>query len=161
MNMIHLSTTVFVAWWGATLSTIVFLWDIYKHRTAGPKLRFSLQTGMESINSPRYEGKKLMLANVTNYGDRPTTITNLGYLYFKRRRFFRKPIADKAAIVPNPSPGQPLPFELKPGAVWMGVAIEDGNIREWATTGFLYMMLYHSHNDKPLRRRVVFRSDSR
>jgi hypothetical protein len=155
MNLFLISPTSVVAWWGAILSTIVFMWDIYKHRTAGPKLRFTAQTGMESVNAPRYEGKTLILANVTNYGDRPTTITNLGYLYFKGKRFLRKKAPDKAAIVPNPSTAQPLPFELKPGAVWMGIAIQDPQIEEWATTGILDMMLYHSHNQKPLRRRIV------
>ncbi len=152
-----MSTTALVAWWGAALSTIVFLWDIYKYRTAGPKLRFSVQTGMQSINMPQYEGKRLILAKVTNCGDRPTTITNLGYLYFEKRRFLRKRIPDKAAVVPNPSTVQPLPFELKPGARWSGIAIQDPEIEQWATNGILDMMLYHSHSNKPIRRRVVIR----
>jgi hypothetical protein len=151
------NSTTIVAWWGAILSTIVFLWDIYKHRTAGPRLRFTARPAMKSFNVPMYEGKTLIIANVTNYGDRPTTITNLGYLYFKGRRFLRKRIPDEAAIVPNPSTTQPLPFELKPGVVWMGVAVQDLQVEEWATTGILDMMLYHSHDQKPLRRRVVIR----
>ena len=152
-----MSPTSIVAWWGAILSTIVFLWDIYKHRTAGPRLRFTAQTGMETLNIPMYEGKTVILANVTNFGSRPTTITNLGYLYFAKRRHFRKRIPDKAFVIPNPSTAQPLPFELKPGVVWMGIAIQDPQIEEWATTGILDMMLYHSHDQKPLRRRVIIR----
>jgi len=74
--------TEIVAWWGAVLSSVVFLWDIYKWWTAGQKLRVTVQTGMKSINMPQYDGKTLILVNVANYGDRPTTITNLGYLYF-------------------------------------------------------------------------------
>jgi len=35
-----MSPTSIVAWWGAILSTIVFLWDIYKHRTAGHRKQF-------------------------------------------------------------------------------------------------------------------------
>ena len=110
---------------------------------------------MESVNIPLYEGKPLILANVTNYGDRPTTITNVGYLYFKGRRFLRKKQADKAAVVPNPSLAQPLPFELKPGVVWSGIIIQAPQIVEWATTGILDMVVYHSHTSKPLRQRVV------
>ena len=33
-----------LSWWGAVLATIVFLWDIYKWWTVGPKLRVSVQT---------------------------------------------------------------------------------------------------------------------
>jgi hypothetical protein len=149
--------TKVVAWWGAILSTTVFLWDIYKHKTAGPRLRFTVQTGMQALNMPMYEGRMLIRANVTNYGDRPTTITNLGYLYYEKRRFVRKRVPDKAAIVPNPSIAQPLPFELRPGALWTGIAIQDREIENWAIGGILDMVIYHSHTSKPMRRRVVIR----
>lgn len=128
-----MSSTALIAWWGAILSTGVFAWDIYKYLHAGPKLRFSVQTGMQSINMPQYEGRKLILAKVTNRGDRPTTITNLGYLYFENRPLLPHKIADRAAIVPVPSTAQPLPFELKPGTEWVGMAIQDEEIEKWAT----------------------------
>ncbi len=152
-----MDSTKLVAWWGAILSTVVFLWDIYKHRTAGPRLRFTVQTGMETLNMPMYEGKTVILANVTNLGDRPTTITNLGYLYYEKRKFFRKKKPDKAFVVPSPSSAQQLPFELKPGVLWSGIAIQDSQIEKWATTGILDMILYHSHANKPMRQRVVMR----
>jgi len=90
-----MSPTSIVAWWGAILSTIVFLWDIYKHRTAGPKLRFTVQTGMGTIHMPMYDGKTVMIANVTNYGDRPTTISGLSYVYYENRSLLRKRSHDK------------------------------------------------------------------
>jgi hypothetical protein len=155
-----MSPTSIVAWWGAILSTIVFLWDIYKYRAAGPKLRFTVQTGMEGVNMPMCEGQTLILATVTNFGDRPSTITNVGYLYFKGRRFLRKKHPDKAAVVPSPSIAQPIPFELKPGAVWSGIVIQAPQIEEWATTGILDMLVYHSHTSKPLRQRVVIKKKS-
>jgi len=114
---------------------------------------------MESINMPQYDGQTLIAVNVTNCGDRPTTITNLGYLYFEKRRFHRSKIPDKAAIVPVPSTVQRLPFELKPGALWTGLAVQDSEIEGWATGGTLYMVLYHSHSEKPLRRRVEIRQE--
>jgi hypothetical protein len=152
-----MSPTSIVAWWGAILSTIVFLWDIYKHRTAGPRLRFTIQSGMKSINIPLYEGKTLIHVDVTNLGDRPTTITNVCFLYFKGRRFLRKRIPDRAAIVLDLNRDQPIPFELKPGALWSGVAIQNKEVEEWATTGILDMTLHHSHSSKALRQRVIIR----
>src|SRR5260370_40854096 len=94
-------------------------------------------------------------------GDRPTTLTDLGYLYFAKRRFLRKRTPDRAFVIPSPSDAQPLPFELTPGALWRGIAIQDADIEAWATTGILDMMLYHSHNQKPLRRRVVIKKRKR
>jgi hypothetical protein len=75
--MIVMGSTGIVAWWGAILSTIVFLWDIYKWQTSGPRIRFSVQTNMRTINVSGYKGKTLVSTNVTNYGERPTTLTNL------------------------------------------------------------------------------------
>jgi len=142
--------TEIVAWWGAVLATIVFLWDIYKWWTVGPKLRISVQTGIESI-----KGKPLILVNVSNYGDRPTTITNLRYLYFTNfwKRVRRRP--DKAAIGPKPSDAQRLPFELKQGNLWSGIASQDEQVTTWAKEGLLYCVLYHSHSERPIYRRVV------
>lgn len=145
----------FVAWWGAILATVVLAWDIYKWRTAGPKLRTTVQTGMQSINMPQYDGKTLITVNVSNYGDRPTTITNLGYLYFPNywRRFRHWP--EKAFVIPNPSDTQRLPFELKQGSLWSGIAIQDTEIAKMAKEGLLYCVLHHSHNERPIYRRVV------
>jgi len=146
--------TKLLAWWGAILSTIVFGWDVYKFRSAGPRLRFSIRTGMETIGVPHYEGKALICAEVTNIGDRSTTITNLGYEHFGKGLRFINRKNDKAAVILVPSLAQPLPFELKPGAVWTGLALQD-EIEKWPTTGVLYMVLCHSHSKKPLRRRVI------
>ncbi|MBI3370533.1 MAG: hypothetical protein HY017_02085 [Betaproteobacteria bacterium] len=147
--------TEIVAWWGAILATIVLFWDVYKWRAAGPKLRVSVQSGMESINMLQYDGKTLILVNVSNYGDRPTTFTNLGYLYFTNlwNRIRRRP--DKAAIIPNPSDVHPLPHELKQGSLWSGIAIQDDQVTKWAKEGRLYCVLYHSHSERPIYRRVV------
>lgn len=157
MDAILLNPTKIVAWWGAILSTIVFLWDIYKHKTAGPKLRFTVQANMETVNMPMYDGKTLIIATVTNHGDRPTTITNIGYQYYEGRRFLRKRVPDRGAVIPAPSVVHPLPFELRPGAVWTGIAIQDPEIEKWATNGILDMFLSHSHTDKALRQRVVIK----
>jgi hypothetical protein len=135
----------------------VFAWDIYKYRSAGPKLRFTAQTGMETVNAPFYEGKTLIVANVTNYGDRPTTITTVAFEYFKGSRRWRKKKPVKAAVTLTPSVTQPLPFELKPGVVWTGLIIQNPEIEEWATTGILDMLVYHSHTGKPLRQRIAIK----
>lgn len=54
-----------IAWWGAILSSVVFLWDVYKWHTAGPKIRFSVKSNMETFNMPNYDGKTIIVADVT------------------------------------------------------------------------------------------------
>jgi len=151
-----MSSTAFVAWWGAILSTIVLLWDIYKYRHAGPKLRFSVQTGMET-NVPQYEGKTLILVKVSNSGDRATTITKLGCLYFTKRwrAIIRRTKPDRPSIVLTPSSAEPLPYELKAGGIWTGFIVQEPDVEQRARTGFLYVVLYHSHSKKPIRQRAV------
>jgi hypothetical protein len=151
-----MDTTKLVAWWGAMLSSVVFAWDIWKYRHAGPRLRFEVRAGMETFNMPQYNGETLIVANVTNYGERPTTITNLACFYFEKRwRAIRGMKPDKVSIVVTPSSAQPLPHELKAGAIWTGFAVQEPEIERRAKSGFLYIVLYHSHSKRPIRRRVV------
>lgn len=152
-----MDSTKFVAWWGATLSTVVFLWDIYKYRTSGPRLRFSVQTSV--IMMPSEDKKQYILTEVTNYGDRSTTLTNIGLCHFENpwswSHWRNRPM--KAAVLNNPNPAQPFPCELKPGGVWRGLTEQLPELKEWATRGVLYFNLYHSHRPKPVRKRVQFR----
>ena len=148
--------TNIVAWWGAILSSIVFLWDIYKWRTAGPKLRLRVQTGMEKLNAPEYEGKTLLIIEVVNYGERPTTITNavlVSYSSFLSRLRKRH---DRVFVIPIPSREQPLPFELKPGSIWRGMGVQDRSLEDAARSGCLYCLVAHSHRSAPVRQRVKF-----
>ena len=149
-----------VAWWGAVLSTIVFFWDIFKFLSTGPKLRFSVRTGMKSINVPKLDGKRLMQTEVVNYVERPTTLTNLGHYYYENTWSRLRNRPTKAAVLFELNPAQPLPFELKPGAVWMGLTEQESVIEEWATKGILYVTLWHSHRKKPMWRRVLVQSPS-
>lgn len=149
------SSTVIVAWWGAILSTVIFVWDIYKHVTAGPKLRIAVRPGVVTVNMPEYDGKRLVSVTVTNYGDRPTTLTNLEVQCFKKRWRFRKKIPDHVAFVKVPNTYQQIPCELKPGAVWTGFALQGELLEAWAAEGDLFMVLYHSHSTKPIRQRVI------
>jgi len=154
-----MSSTVFVAWWGAILSTIVLLWDIYKYRHAGPKLRFTVRTGM--IMMPSEDRRTFVFVEASNHGERGTTITNLGLEHFENRLSwvsFRKR-ASNCAVVPSPSSAQPLPFVLESGAIWRGMVEQTAQLEQWATNGTLYTVLYHSHSVKPIRRRVTIRHE--
>ena len=117
-----MNTTKLVAWWGALLSTIVLFWDIYKYRTAGPRLCFRVRGGI--ILVPSDVKRTFVSSEVTNRGDRPTTITNLCVAYFKKPRSLAW-LRNRSTInmvVKNPIGGPPLPFKLEPGNVWLGLA---------------------------------------
>jgi hypothetical protein len=152
-----MSLTTFAAWWGAVLSTGGVLWDIYKYRHSGPKLRFHVRTGMKSIGMPSSNGKRLLQIEVINYGERPTTLTNVTLYYFEKlwslSRLRNRPTT--AAVLLFLAETQPFPCELKAGAIWRGHTEQVPEIEKWATKGVLYCDLHHSHREKPIRRRVV------
>jgi hypothetical protein len=98
--------------YGAVLSTLNY------HR-AGPKLRFTVRTGMVLV--PSDDKRTFIATQVTNYGDRPTTLTNIVFYYFETPwswgRLRNRPT--KAGVLNLPNPQQPFPWELKPGAMWI------------------------------------------
>jgi hypothetical protein len=138
---------------------------LYLATRAGPKLRFSVMAERVLSNDVK---TKFIQTEVTNCGDRPTTLTNIGLAYFEKRwslaRLRNRP--SRAAVLINPhiqdsNVSQPLPCELKPGGVWRGLTTQDPQLEQWARSGFLYLDLYHSHNVKPIRRRVSLMIDYR
>lgn len=133
-----MDTTKLVAWWGALLSTTVFFWDIYKYRKAGPRIRFRVSAGM--IIMPSHDKKVFVSSEVTNYGDRPTTITNLCVAYFEKPFSFAR-LRKRATIngvVKNPVGAPALPFRLEPCDVWRGLAEQTPELEKWGREGLLY-----------------------
>ena len=158
-----MDTTKVLAWWGAGLSSVMFLWDIVKYLRLGPKLRFNVMAGRVLSNGPK---TTFIQTEVTNCGDRPTTLTNIAIAYFEKQwswaRLRNVPTKIEVLInpnIPDSNVSQPLPCELKPGGVWRGLTAQEPQLELWATNGVLYFDLYHSHNVKPMRKRVTLRPD--
>lgn len=149
-----LTLTDILALWGAILSTVVLVWDIAKWRMAGPKLRLTVSTGMKAFNMPEYEGKMLVLASVVNYGDRPTTLTHMILLrYITTWRRVRGKKTAGAIWIPNPGQ-QPLPYELKPGTTWTGIAVQTEEVSAMLDNEGLVCTIYHSHRTRPIKKLV-------
>ncbi len=154
---IGLTGTDIVAWWGAILATVVLLWDIYKWKTAGPRIRFVVRSGMIVVGDPSREGQTFVSAEATNVGDRPTTITNLVLQHYKTYLAMLRHKPSTSMLVTNPSISQPLPYVLQPGSVWQGLAIQSEEIEDLAKSGYLVCGLCHSHSHREIDRRVVIR----
>jgi len=78
--------TEIAAWWGASVATIVFLWDIYKWRRSGARLRLMVSGDMEAYGhlaallSP---DQTLIVVEAINVGNKKTTLTHLFASYYK------------------------------------------------------------------------------
>ncbi len=137
-----MSPSDIAAWWGASVATLVFAWDIYKWKTTGPRLVVRAVPNMQELGDP--EEKKLISVEVTNRGDRPTTLTHLafyGYPSWLSKAVRRR--NKKVGIVPRPGGGQGLPFVLAPGERWLGLA-EQKAITDYHQEPYLYAAICHS-----------------
>lgn len=153
---VTIDLTTALAVWGAVVSTGVLVWDVYKWRTAGPRLRLYARGGMKQMGSV-YEGDKIYItAKITNFGDRPTTITLMYFEYYTSRwAMWRRKQHGPSYLIPEPSVAQPMPFKLKPGNEWIGMADQTADAETMARDGYFICCIAHSHTPKPLRMRVV------
>jgi hypothetical protein len=154
---VTIDRTLTIAIYAACVSTAAVLWDAYKWKTSGPKIAATLAINMKVIGGPsRYGDKTLMSMTVTNRGDRPTTITHLAmHRYASWWSMMRRRASDNW-IVTDPSESQRLPFELKPGAVWIGMAEQTPDVEGMARAGLLYVAVLHSHSERSIQQRVRF-----
>ena len=74
--------TVVIAAYAAIVSTFVLGWDAYKWLASGAKIDLTASTGMSQIRGMKKDPKTYISVIAMNVGDRPTTITNLGMLYY-------------------------------------------------------------------------------
>ncbi|MBA3003123.1 MAG: hypothetical protein FP813_04635 [Desulfurivibrio sp.] len=148
-----------VAWWGAILATLVLIWDIYKWKTSGPKIRFVVRAGMIIVGDPTRTGQFFISAEATNLGERPTTITNLVIQHYKSYFSMLRHKPQTSMLVTEPSVSQRLPYVLQPGTVWQGLCPQTDEIENLAKTGYLVCGLCHSHSDKEIDRRVIIKKE--
>lgn len=149
------SITFAIACWGAALSTLVFIWDIYKWRKSKPDLKLTVIPNMRYYNPqlPMDDADYLMI-KVANTGQRKTTIQAVSFTTYQSRtqKWKRKP--RKALLVPNPLPGI-LPSVIDAGEEWVGCAIQTDEVVALAKTENLYCEIYHALSSKPVRARVI------
>lgn len=155
---ITLTTTDIVAWWGAIIATTVLVWETYKWRNSGARIRYFVASGMKTFGGLGGDEKTYITFRVTNIGDRPTTITTVAGKYYKNlwRKITNK--VDQAFIIPNPAFNhQVTPYVLEAGQEWMGGAEQTVGIEEMAKNGYLIIEVYDSVHKEPSSDRVIIR----
>jgi hypothetical protein len=136
--------TKVAAWWGASLGTLVFLWDVFKWRHRGALV--NVETSIMTMHPPMPGEKDVeyLMATVTNNGAQPTTITHLaGFWYRTRGQRLRRRPEKKFVCNPIPVFGPPPPHVLKPGERWMGGIYAKG-AEEYLKSGTLTFGVFHT-----------------
>ena len=141
----NMNVTDIAAWWGAGIASVVLLWDVFKWwRGRATEVRITASPNMrEAIPGIGLQDGTFVFVEITNVGDRTTTLTTLcGFHYssWLHKRFNRR---TQAFVIPDPSPGT-LPHQLDPGQRWVGRFTQTEEIEGWSRNGRLYIGVYHS-----------------
>jgi hypothetical protein len=138
--------TLGIAAYAAIISTFVFGWDAYKWLNQGPKIKGYAQTGMKVMGGVQPDPKTYVTITAVNHGDRATTITNMGFMYYDNwlKAYLFKNRPSQAFIITTPSEAQRLPYRLETGAQWIGMSHQDDSVDKMIDEGYLFAVLYCS-----------------
>jgi hypothetical protein len=154
--------TLGIAAYAAIIATFVLGWDAYKWLASGAKIDLSTSSEMKMIGGMVEDPNTYFSLTAYNVGDRPTTITNVGGMYFDSwwgaHITRRKP--KEAFIITEPSQAQRIPYRFDIGDQWIGMAIQTEDMVEKAKNGYLFLILYTSGGGRGHRVRVKIQEDN-
>lgn len=155
--------TLGIAAYAAIISTFVLGWDAYKWLASGPNVDLSASTDMKILGGLVADPKTYISITAMNVGDQPTTITNLGGMYFVSwwRAYVIRRKPEEAFIVTEPSQAQRIPYRFEVGDQWIGLADQTDEIAEKAKSGYLFLILYTAHGGRGHRVRVKIKPEKR
>ncbi len=147
--------TIGIAAYAAVVSTFVLGWDAYKWLASGAKIDVSASLNMKVIGGVESDDKTYVSVTAYNVGDRPTTITNLGGMYFDSWccAYITKRKPKKAFIINQPSQAQQIPYRFEVGDQWMGLADQTDDIINMA-------ILYTAQSGRGHRVRIKTQKNS-
>lgn len=142
-----------LALYAAVLSTFIAVWEILKWHARNS---VSIKCKPNMVFVPSSDDKKKIITNVTNRGDRPTTITNYLAYYWPSRvdKVFKRNM--KSFIIKSDN----IPMIIQPGEQWVGLSNQDEKMEKMAKEGLLYMGITHSMSEKVILKRVKVSEDS-
>jgi hypothetical protein len=147
--------TVIIAAYAAIVATGALFLEVRRWFESGPRLAIQVKPEMELVEEREgHDDDLYLLANVTNRGNAATTITHFWLADYGSliRRIRSKP--KWTAIVKPGVAWSQVPYTLKPGDVWTGLARHNDDTRGRMEGRWLYVMIRASHADKPLSKRV-------
>jgi hypothetical protein len=161
-----MNTTDYVAIYGATVATMVLIWDGIKWYATGPKLRASARCHVaypdsRVLKTERTEsGEVRHLAEychieVVNVGDRPTTIMSIEGTHERKTGAMR---VVSGGVLFTSHNGKQLPLTLGPGEMWSS-RIEMPAVYSLAAHGKPVIHIRASHKKDPVRVCPKFRRE--
>jgi hypothetical protein len=148
--------TLGIAAYAAVVSTFVLGWDAYKWLASGAKIDLSASTGMRILGGQVEDPNSYISVTARNVGDQPTTITNLGGIYFESwwRAYITRRNPSESFIVNQPSQSQRIPYRFEVGDQWIGLADQTDDVVQMARDGYLFIILFTAKGGRGHRVRV-------
>lgn len=155
--------TLGIAAYAAIVSTFVLGWDAYKWLVSGAKIDLSASMGMEMYGGLAPDPNTYICITALNVGDRPTTITNLGGMYFDSwwSAYITKRNPMQSFVITEPSKTQRIPYRFEVGDQWIGTAIQTDCIEKKARDGYLFIILYTANGGRRTRIRIRHRNSKK
>jgi gamma-glutamylcysteine synthetase len=150
-----MNATELAAWVGATTGVCAIIWDIFKWKTSGPKLKFWVHKDMVLMPDPISRKNRYVEFRIRNNGTATTTVTTIGCHFYDSRlkKFRHRP--SKSFVISRPNDTQPLPHALAVGEEWIGMLAQDPELNAMIDTGRLWGAVYHSWSDRPVQSRIL------
>ena len=146
-----MTSTEIAAWWGAIVATFVALLELYKWKSSGPKLKVTISPNMVGFGGFKTDNEKVVLIEVANIGNFPTTITATGLRGFKfpLLKYLKNTSSLHVLVLKPVNETNKLPFQIKPGEIWSATTIQDSDLTKLSGNGRLYLEVHDSWNKKP------------
>jgi hypothetical protein len=157
--------TICVAIYAAVVATGALALEVRRWFESGPQLSIQIMQNMQSFNLTSLNPTdNYLLANVINRGNAPTTITHF-ILVDYGTWFMRIRSKEGWTAIVKPGVSGTLPHTLQPGEIWTGMARQNAELEQRIAGGWLHVVIFASHSDKPfvqrVRRRVEVLKDAK
>ncbi len=146
----------YAAWWGATIASFAFVWNIVVAVRSGARVRVRANPNMKVYPEQPITGDKTYISvTAVNHGTSATTITH--FCGFHARSFWDLMRGNKQyfIVTTHPGLGKTVPFVIAPGEEWSSLADQE-DILNKAKGEFLYLGIIHNQRKRPIYKRVKF-----
>jgi hypothetical protein len=146
-----MNITIYIAIYGAGLSTALAIFEFYKWWTRGPKLVGTATANMRMVGGGVIDDNFYVSLMLSNRGNAETTITGVTVkCYGCGIKWRHGPVA----VVNRQMQGYALPYKLREGGEFRCLFEQTPQIEEWSRKYRTYLCVWHSMSDKPKRFRL-------
>ncbi|PHZ83481.1 hypothetical protein [Paremcibacter congregatus] len=161
MTFPELTYSELAAWYAASLSTFVLLFELYKWFKSGPKLRVTVTPNVKGMGGYYDPAGLHTQFDIVNIGDQLTTITSITLYQYKNivQRMLSRSVSKYVIELNRSASGylsDAVPYDLKVGETWRSFSYQAKHMQELSKNDIYIYEIQDSWRKKPYRRKVKF-----